>query len=222
MAARDHARSGVQRLRRERYDEILGVVAGHREHAGRALDTGGDERIVGGRIGMDVRGVRMLGQILVEPLLVDFDDHERPAGHRELARDVVAHAADAAEDVVARERIDHVQHPSALEGRIELSFEDEDGERGHQVADRADAGDRDRDREHAPARTRGEIDDLAVADRGDRDERHVESVDERRGGSADRAIAERSDQEDQREQCSRPHEAAAQTLGDGEAHKRRL
>jgi len=107
---------------------------------------------------------------------VGFDDDEGEVTAGELAGDLLADAAEAAEDVVVFEALDLTAHSLYPQERAELAFQGELEEAQQCVEYRADAGYGEEHGEDAAGGVEGA--DLAEADGHDGGDGHVEGVDE--------------------------------------------
>ena len=101
------------------------------------------------------------------------DHHVLGARRVQVAGDLVPHAAEAADDVVVGERVDHLLHAPCCEQIAEVPGHEELGDHGEGVEERTDPQHDQRDVNDLPGRA---VWLGKAADRGDRVERPLERV----------------------------------------------
>ena len=177
-------RSGLQQARAEHRVDVLGVGADRGDEAARAFDSDAAKDVFVGRVGLDREEPVIDGRL--HPIGIALNDDKGDLLPRELARDDFAHTAEAAEDEMVFQLIEHARAPPALDPLDEIALGEQRHEEREGVEERANAAQNDQNREHPPG-LRERV-HLSVADRRDGDDRHVEGVPE--GPPFDDDIAE--------------------------------
>ena len=124
------------------------------DDAARALDAGVEERVIVGRVAVDVEH-RPFDDVLGEALevrQVAVDDDERRLRRDELLDDVLAGRAGARDDDVTLESSRWLPHAIPPERLADDALDEERGEVALHVGERADAADDERDGERPRAR----------------------------------------------------------------------
>jgi hypothetical protein len=107
VGPRDDDQLRVQRPRRERDEQIRGVVTRDRDEPGGARDPGLLEHVIVGAVPDDSQDA---GRRVIRYLLRSFDDHARTPLVHEVQHDLLSHAAEAADDVVPAQGVDALLH----------------------------------------------------------------------------------------------------------------
>ncbi len=155
-------------------------------------------------------GIRLDSQIarldrLVHALGVAFDDHERHRLARELLGDDVPHAAEAADDEMLLEVVEHARAPAPDPPLLKVTFDQPSHQEGERVEHGRDPEDHDPDVEDAPG-VRQRV-HFHVADRRHRHDGHVERVEDRPALDDDvagRAGPDHGDEQDDRQPPAGP------------------
>ena len=202
VGSRDDEDVGPQHPRRQRDVDILRVVVDRRNQPARPIDRcGGEHR--------DVRGAAVddrmaIGRGPLERLFVHVDHDEADALALEIARDLAADAAVAAQ----HEMITHARHlplhAPRLDREAEMPLENVAHERQQRIGQHAEA---DEDDDHRPDfAARAQRCRLAAPDRRERGDGHVERVEPT--PTFDLHVAEGSKQDHHGEQSRRDSDPA--------------
>ncbi len=145
--AGDDEQAGVEGLGGEDDVGVAGVGVGGGQQAAGALDAGFEEGSVGGGVAFQQQVVPLAGSL--QGLGVGLDDDERRAPSLELTGDLLAHAAEAAQDVMVAQSLDLSLHSAHPQQTLQLAFHGYLHHRRQDVQDNQDAQDDDSDRENA-------------------------------------------------------------------------
>ena len=194
---------GAQLARGQRDEDVVGVGVHAGDDPARAHDPRGAQDLVLGRLALDEAHADPGGQLAVLGQRVD-DDVARP-GRAQVARDLAAHAPEAADDVVVAGGFDGLEGPALGEQVGEMAGDEDLRHRHQAVEERTDAQHDEQGLDHLAG------DGLGVgvrADGGDRVERPLEGLpDPAVLGQREPDRARRDDERDhQRELAQAPQE----------------
>ena len=184
-------------------EHVIGIGAHRGNESPRPADAEAPQHILAARVCFDgkIAGVDRR----LHAFGVALDDHERNRLPRELARHDLSDAAEAADDEMIREIVEHAFPAPSGPARLKVSLHEPRHEKRKRVKNRGDAEDDDAAVEHPPgARQRV---NLAVPHRRHRRDRHVERVEHVPAFDYDvsrRADAQHRCQQHDRQPPSRP------------------
>jgi hypothetical protein len=164
-------RSQLARGERDEHVVRVGVRAGD-DRAG-PRDPGLDQHLVIGGVALDEADAQPLGAVAVA--VVRIDHHVVGARAVQVAGHLAAHAAEAADDVVVGERVDHLLHAPGCQQVAEVPGDEELGDGGQRVEERTYAQHGQRDLHDLPG---GGVRLRKAADGGGRVQRPAEAVPE--------------------------------------------
>jgi hypothetical protein len=139
--ARDDEEVGLHGTRRQRDVEVVRVVVRCRDQAAGPLEPGLPQVIVVGAVSLEEQHTFLLGGLL--RLRAEVEHDERRAFVPELVGHTPAHATEAADDVVAAQRLDRLSPPPLCQRPAD-----------HSTCDRLDQERPDVGKDSDPARTR--------------------------------------------------------------------